>query len=128
MIGVPNEESGEEVKALIKLSAALNVDPQMQALAAKAGFELVNVGTEGMDAFIREMSCICTDMVKQIRQGKQSAPPAAAAGPPLTVSTTTVSPLCTVSTAGRFGLNWPQWHVSTQAGRRWVVMARLVQQ
>ncbi|MEI6029458.1 MAG: hypothetical protein WCT47_22545, partial [Betaproteobacteria bacterium] len=29
----------------------------MQALAAKAGFELVNVGTEGMLALMREKSC-----------------------------------------------------------------------
>jgi hypothetical protein len=42
----------------------------MQALAAKAGLELVNDGTEGMHAFMREQSCICTEMVKQIRQGK----------------------------------------------------------
>jgi hypothetical protein len=48
VIGVPNEESGEEVKAIIELSITLNADPQMQALAAKAGLELVNVSTEGM--------------------------------------------------------------------------------
>lgn len=70
MIGVPNEESGEEVKAIIELSITLNADPQMQALAAKAGLELVNVSTEGMYTFMREQSCICTEMVKQIRQGK----------------------------------------------------------
>jgi hypothetical protein len=42
----------------------------MQALSAKAGLELVNVSTEGMYTFMREQSCICTEMVKQIRQGK----------------------------------------------------------
>jgi hypothetical protein len=51
------EEFGEEVTDIIEPLAPLNAAPQMQALAAKAGFELVNVGTEGMDAFVLEMSC-----------------------------------------------------------------------
>jgi hypothetical protein len=64
------EEFGEEVTDIIEPLAPLNAAPQMQALAAKAGLELVNDGTEGMHAFMREQSCICTEMVKQIRQGK----------------------------------------------------------
>jgi len=49
-------------------------------------------------------------------------------GPPLTLSTTSVSPLRSVSTGGRLASNWPQWQVATEAGRRCVVMARLVRE
>jgi hypothetical protein len=33
---------------------ALNNDPEMKELAAKSGFELVNVGVEQMDAFMKD--------------------------------------------------------------------------
>ena len=34
----------------------MNADPEMKELAAKSGFELVNVGVEQMDAFMKERS------------------------------------------------------------------------
>ncbi len=44
----------EAKKRLSDLLAALNADPEMKELAFKSGFELVNVGIENMDAFMKE--------------------------------------------------------------------------
>ena len=49
--------------------AALNADPEMKELAAKAGFELVNVGVDGMDAFMRTRTRIYTDVGKRMGLG-----------------------------------------------------------
>lgn len=69
-IGVPKSTPPDARKRLAELWAALNADPEMQALAAKAGFELVNVGPEGMDAFMREKVRIYTEVGKQMGLGK----------------------------------------------------------
>lgn len=69
-IGVPKGTPPEVRKRLAELFAALNADPEMQALAAKAGFELVNVGTDGMDAFMKEKTRIYTEVGKQMGLGK----------------------------------------------------------
>ena len=52
------------------LFASLNEDPEMKALAAKAGFELVNVGLDGMDAFMKERVRVYTDVAKKMGLGK----------------------------------------------------------
>lgn len=51
-IGVPKATPAAERKRLSDLWRALNTDPEMKELAAKSGFELVNVGVEEMDAFM----------------------------------------------------------------------------
>ena len=49
-IGMPKSSTPEQRKRMSDLWAALNADPEMRELAAKSGFELVNVGVERMDA------------------------------------------------------------------------------
>lgn len=68
-IGVPRSTPPEARKRLSELWAALNADPEMQALAAKSGFELVNVGLDGMDAFMKEKARIYTEVGKQMGLG-----------------------------------------------------------
>ena len=53
-IGVPKSTPPEARKRMSDLWAALNDDPEMKELAAKSGFELVNVGVDQMDAFMKE--------------------------------------------------------------------------
>jgi hypothetical protein len=54
---------------LSDMFAALNADPEMKELAAKSGFELVNVGVDGMDAFMRTRTRIYTDVGKRMGLG-----------------------------------------------------------
>jgi tripartite-type tricarboxylate transporter receptor subunit TctC len=49
-IGVPKSTPPEARKRISDLWTALNNDPEMKELAAKSGFELINVGVEQMDA------------------------------------------------------------------------------
>lgn len=60
-IGVPKSTPAAERKRLSDLWRALNNDPEMKELAAKSGFELVNVGVEEMDAFMKEKVKLYTD-------------------------------------------------------------------
>ena len=53
-IGVPKSTPPEVRKRISDLWAALNNDPEMKELAFKSGFELVNIGTDRMDAFMKE--------------------------------------------------------------------------
>jgi len=57
-IGVPKSTPAAVKKRLSDLWAALNADPEMKALAARSGFELVNVGVEQMDAFLKEKTTL----------------------------------------------------------------------
>lgn len=68
-IGVPKSTSAEARKRLSDLFAALNADPEMKELAAKSGFELVNVGVERMDAFMRERTKVYLEVGKQMGLG-----------------------------------------------------------
>jgi tripartite-type tricarboxylate transporter receptor subunit TctC len=68
-IGVPKSTSPEARRRLSDLFAQLNADPEMKELAAKAGFELVNVGLDGMDAFMRARAKVYTDVGKQMGLG-----------------------------------------------------------
>ena len=61
-IGVPKATPPETRRRLSDLFAALNADPEMKELAAKVGFELVNVGVDGMDAFMRTRTRVYTDV------------------------------------------------------------------
>ena len=65
-IGVPKSTPAETKKRLSDLWAALNSDPEMKALAAKSGFELVDVGVDKMDGFMKEKIKIYTEAAKQM--------------------------------------------------------------
>ena len=68
-IGVPKSTPPEQRKRLSDLWAALNADPEMKELAAKSGFELVNVGVDKMDAFMKERAKVYTDVGKRMGLG-----------------------------------------------------------
>jgi len=70
-IGVPKNTPPEARRRLAELWAALNADPEMKALAAKSGFELVNVGSEQMDAFMKDKIRVYTDGAKALGLGKK---------------------------------------------------------
>lgn len=70
-IGVPKSTPPEAIKRLSELWAALNNDPQMKELAAKNGFELVNVGTEQMDAFMKERVRLYTEGAQRLGLGRK---------------------------------------------------------
>ncbi len=68
-VGVPKSTSPEARRRLSETFAALNADPQMKELAAKAGFELVNVGLDDMDTFMRTRTRLYTDVGRRMGLG-----------------------------------------------------------
>lgn len=68
-VGVPKSTSPEARRRLSELFAALNADPEMKELAAKAGFELVNVGVDAMDPFMRARTRTYTEVGKRMGLG-----------------------------------------------------------
>ena len=68
-IGMPKATPPEVRKRVSDLWAALNADPEMKELAAKSGFELVNVGVDRMDAFMKERTKVYVDVGKQMGLG-----------------------------------------------------------
>ena len=70
-VGVPRSTPLEARKRLAELFAALNADAEMKELAAKSGFELVNIGPERMEAFMRERTAVYTEMGKRMGLGKK---------------------------------------------------------
>jgi tripartite-type tricarboxylate transporter receptor subunit TctC len=69
-IGVPKSTPPEARKRLSDLWAALNADPEMKELAAKSGFELIDVGIDKMDAFMKDKIRIYTESGKRMGLGK----------------------------------------------------------
>jgi len=69
-IGVPKSAPAEVKRRLSDLWLALNKDPEMKELAAKSGFELVNVGSGEMDAFMKEKIKLYTESAKRLGLGK----------------------------------------------------------
>ena len=69
-IGVPKSTPPEARKRLADMWAALNTDPEMLTLAAKSGFELINIGPERMDAFMKDRAKVYTEMGKRMGLGK----------------------------------------------------------
>jgi tripartite-type tricarboxylate transporter receptor subunit TctC len=65
-IGVPKSTPAETKKRLSDLWAALNNDPEMKEFAAKSGFELVDVGVDKMDGFMKEKVRVYTDAAKRM--------------------------------------------------------------
>ena len=70
-IGVPKSTPPEARKRLSDLWAALNNAPEMKELAAKSGFELVNVGVEQMDAFMKDKTRLYTEGAARLGLGKK---------------------------------------------------------
>ena len=70
-IGVPKGTPPEARKRLADLWLALNTDPEMKALADKSGFELINVGTGEMDAFMRGKIKVYTEGAQLLGLGKK---------------------------------------------------------
>jgi len=69
-IGVPKSTPPGARKRISELWAALNAEPEMKELADKSGFELVNIGVETMDAFMKEKTRIYTEVAKRMGLGK----------------------------------------------------------
>ena len=65
-IGMPKSTSPEARKRMSDLWAALNADPEMKELAFKSGFELVNVGVDKMEPFMRERSKAYMEVAKRL--------------------------------------------------------------
>jgi tripartite-type tricarboxylate transporter receptor subunit TctC len=70
-IGMPKSTSPEARKRMSDLFMALNTDPEMKDLAAKSGFELVNVGLDQMDAFMAEKGKLYTEGAARMGLGKK---------------------------------------------------------
>jgi tripartite-type tricarboxylate transporter receptor subunit TctC len=70
-VGVPKSTPPEARKRLSDLWAALNADPEMKELAAKSGFELVNVGVDQMDAFMKQRVQVYSEVGKAMGLGKK---------------------------------------------------------
>ena len=70
-IGVPKSTPPEARKRLSDLWASLNNDPEMKELAAKSGFELINVGVDQMDAFMKEKTKVYTEGAQRLNLGKK---------------------------------------------------------
>jgi tripartite-type tricarboxylate transporter receptor subunit TctC len=69
-IGMPKSTPPEARKRMSELWASLNADPEMRELAAKSGFELVDVGSDKMDAFMKERVRAYTESGKRMGLGK----------------------------------------------------------
>jgi tripartite-type tricarboxylate transporter receptor subunit TctC len=70
-IGVPKDTPPATRKKLADLFASLNADPEMKDLAAKSGFELINVGVEQMDTFMKERAQVYGETAKMMGLGQK---------------------------------------------------------
>ena len=70
-IGVPRSTPVDAQKRISDLWRALNQDPEMKELAAKSGFELINIGVEEMDAFMKERIALYTEGAARLGLGKK---------------------------------------------------------
>lgn len=65
-IGVPKSTPVEARKRISDLWMAVNFDPEMKELAAKSGFELINIGVDQMDNFMKERLRAYGDVAKRM--------------------------------------------------------------
>jgi tripartite-type tricarboxylate transporter receptor subunit TctC len=70
-IGMPKSTPPEARKRISDLWLSLNNDPEMKELAARSGFELVNIGVEQMDGFMNEKTRLYTDGAQKLGLGKK---------------------------------------------------------
>ena len=68
-IDVPKSTPPEARRGPSEMLATLNADPEMKELAAKSGFEPVNVGVDGMDVFVRTRTRVYTEVGKRMGLG-----------------------------------------------------------
>ena len=68
-IGVPKSTPADVKKRLSDLWMALNNEPEMKELAAKSGFELVNVGVGEMDPFMKDKIKLYTEGARRLGLG-----------------------------------------------------------
>ena len=61
----------EARKRISDLWRSLNNEPEMRELAAKSGFELINVGVEEMDGFMKEKIRSYTEAAQTLGFGKK---------------------------------------------------------
>jgi tripartite-type tricarboxylate transporter receptor subunit TctC len=65
-IAMPKSTPAEQRKRISDLWATLNADPEMKELAAKSGFELVDIGVDQMDEFMKQRVRIYTEVGKRM--------------------------------------------------------------
>lgn len=65
-IGMPRGTTPEQRKHMSDLWAALNTDREMRELAFKSGFELVDIGVDRMDAFMKERTKAYMEVAKRM--------------------------------------------------------------
>jgi tripartite-type tricarboxylate transporter receptor subunit TctC len=70
-IGVPKSAPPEVKKRLSDLWMTLNTDPEMKELAARNGLELINIGLDQMDAFMKEKITLYTEGAQRLGMGKK---------------------------------------------------------
>ena len=70
-IGMPKSSTTDQRRRVSDLWAQLNNDPEMKDLAARNGFELVNVGVDQMDSFMRERTALYTEGAARLGLGKK---------------------------------------------------------
>ena len=70
-IGMPKSTPPDARKKMSDLWAALNAEAEMKELAAKSGFELVNIGVPQMDAFMAERTKVYVEGAKRLGLGKK---------------------------------------------------------
>jgi len=70
-IGMPKSTPLDARRKMSDMWASLNAEPEMKELAAKSGFELINVGTLQMDAFMAERTKVYVESAKRLGLGKK---------------------------------------------------------
>jgi len=70
-IAVPKDTPSAARRKLSDLFAALNAEPEMKELAAKSGFELINVGVDQMESFMKERARIYGETAKRLGLGEK---------------------------------------------------------
>src|SRR5262252_8601883 len=69
-IGMPKSTPPALRRRISDLWAQMNNDPEMKELAARSGFELVNVGVDQMDAFMAERIKVYTEVARRMGLAK----------------------------------------------------------
>jgi tripartite-type tricarboxylate transporter receptor subunit TctC len=69
-IGMPKASTAEQRKRISDLWSSMNNEAEMKELAARSGFELVNIGIDKMDDFMKERSRLYTEAAKKLGLGK----------------------------------------------------------
>jgi tripartite-type tricarboxylate transporter receptor subunit TctC len=68
---VPKDTPMAKRRQLSDLFAALNAEPEMKELAAKSGFELINVPVEQMESYMKERAKVYGESAKRLGIGEK---------------------------------------------------------